>query len=207
MQIAHDVAGFTLAEADILRSAMGKKDQILLKEQREKFVEGAMKKEFAKGEAETVFDWLEPAGSHAFNKSHTVAYSMLAYRMAYLKAHYPHEFMAAMMTGESGDSMKVARYREACRKLADFLGVEINLLPLDVNSSEKGYTVEGNAIRSGFVAVKGIANEVIDQILAKRESDGVFDSLEDFQTRVGGVDVRVIDNLIRGGAFDAISGA
>ena len=207
MQIAHDVAGFTLAEADILRSAMGKKDQILLKEQREKFVEGAMKKGFSKAEAETVFEWLEPAGSHAFNKSHTVAYSMLAYRMAYLKAHYPHEFMAAMMTGESGDSMKVARYREECRKLADFLGVEINLLPLDVNRSEKGYTVEGNAIRFGFVAVKGIPDKVIDQILAKRESDGVFDSLEDFQTRVGDVDVRGIDNLIRGGAFDAISGA
>ena len=91
-------------------------------------------------------------------------------------------------------------------KLADFLGVEINLLPLDVNSSEKGYTVEGNAIRSGFVAVKGIPDEVIDQILAKRESDGVFDALEDFQTRVGDVDGQVIDNLIRGGAFDAISG-
>ena len=207
MQIAHDVAGFTLAEADILRSAMGKKDQILLKEQREKFVEGAMKKNFGKDEAETVFDWLEAAGSYAFNKSHTVAYSMLAYRMAYLKTHYPHEFMAAMMTGESSDSMKIARYREECRKLADFLGVEINLLPLNVNSSEKGYTVEGNAIRSGFVAVKGMSNELIDQILAKRTSDGAFDSLEDFGTRVDDVDGQVIDTLIRGGAFDAISGA
>ena len=204
MQIAHDVAGFTLAEADILRSAMGKKGRILLKEQREKFVEGAIKKNFGKDEAETVFDWLESAGSYAFNKSHTVAYSMLAYRMAYLKAHYPHEFMAAMMTGEAGDSMKIARYREGCAKLADFLDVEIDLLPLDVNSSERGYTVEGNTIRSGFVAVKGIADEVIDQILAKRESGGMFASLEDFQTRVDGMSERGIESLVKSGAFDAV---
>ena len=207
MQIAHDIAGFTFAEADILRAAMGKRNEALLATQREKFVEGAVKKGFAKAEAAEIFELLEPVGRYAFNKSHTVAYSMLAYRMAYLKTHYPHEFMAAMMTGESGTSMKVARYREECRKLADFLDVEINLLPLDVNSSEKGYTVESNAIRSGFVAVKGIPDEVIDQILAKRESDGVFNSLEDFQTRVGDVDGHVIENLIRGGAFDAISGA
>ena len=127
MQIAHDMAGFTLAEADILRSAMGKKDRILLKEQREKFVEGAIKKNFGKDEAEAAFDWLESAGGYAFNKSHTVAYSMLAYRMAYLKTHYPHEFMAAMMTGAAGDSTKIARYREECEKLSEFLGVTIIL--------------------------------------------------------------------------------
>ena len=127
MQIAHDIAGFTLAEADILRSAMGKKDRIRLKEQREKFVEGAIKKNFGKDEAEAVFGWLESAGGYAFNKSHTVAYSMLAYRMAYLKTHYPHEFMAAMMTGAAGDSTKIARYREECGKLSAFLGVTIIL--------------------------------------------------------------------------------
>ena len=129
MQIAHDIAGFTLAEADILRSAVSKRDSALIKEQREKFVAGAMKKHFAEEEAEAVFDWLESAGGYAFNKSHTVAYSMLAYRMAYLKTHYPHEFMAAMMTEEAGDSRKIAHYREECEKLADFLGVEIDLFP------------------------------------------------------------------------------
>ena len=102
MQIARDMAGFTLGEADILRSAMGKKDEALLKAQREKFIEGAAKNNIAKREAEDIFDRLEPFARYAFNKSHTVAYSMLAYRMAYLKTHYPHEFMAAMMTGESG---------------------------------------------------------------------------------------------------------
>ena len=202
MQIAHNIAGFTLAEADILRSAMGKKDRILLKEQREKFVEAAMKKRFAKDEAETVFDWLEAVGGYAFNKSHTVTYSMLTYRMAYLKAHYPHEFMAAMMTGEAGDSMKIARYREECEKLADFLDVEINLLPLNVNSSERGYTVEGNAIRSGFVAAEGMADAMIDKILVARASGGMFASLEDFRKRVDGVGERVIESLVKSGAFD-----
>ena len=90
-----------------------------------------------------MFELLEPIGRYAFNKSHTVAYSMLAYRMAYLKTHYPREFMAAMMTGESGDSTKIDRYRSECEKLSDFLGVEIDLLPLDINKSEKGYTVDG----------------------------------------------------------------
>ena len=128
MQIAHDIAGFTLGESDILRNAVGKKDEALVAAQCEKFVEGAVKKGFlTKSEAEDVFDWLTSVGAYAFNKAHTVAYSMLAYRMAYLKAHYPHEFMAAIMTGEAGDSSKVARYREECGKLSDFLGVEISV--------------------------------------------------------------------------------
>ncbi|MDE0322855.1 MAG: cell division protein FtsZ [Candidatus Poribacteria bacterium] len=128
MQIAHDIAGFTLGEADVLRNAMGKKNEVLIAAQREKFVEGAVKKtNLAKSEAEEVFDWLESIGHYAFNKSHTVAYSMLAYRMAYLKTHYPTEFMAAMMIGEAGDSTKIVRYREECAKLSDFLGVEVNV--------------------------------------------------------------------------------
>ena len=204
MQIAHDVAGFTLPEADILRAAMGKRDEALLATQREKFVEGAVKKGFAKEEAEEIFELLEPIGRYAFNKSHTVAYSMLAYRMAYLKAHYPHEFMAAMMTGEAGNSTKVAGYREECEKLSEFLGVTINLLPPDINKSEKGYTVDGNAIRSGFVAAEGIANAVIDKILVARESGGMFASLEDFRARVDEVGERVIESLVKSGAFDAI---
>ena len=123
MQIAHDIAGFTFAEADILRAAMGKRNEALLATQREKFVEGAVKKGFAKAEAAEIFELLEPVGRYAFNKSHTVAYSMLAYRMAYLKTHYPHEFMAAMMTGEVGHfDMKVARYREECRETRRFSG-------------------------------------------------------------------------------------
>ena len=203
MQIAHDMAGFTLGEADILRHAMSRKDEMLLTAQREKLVEGAVKKgNFAKSEAEAVFDWLKSTGSYAFNKAHTVAYSMLAYRMAYLKAHYPHEFMAAIMTGEASDSTKIARYREECGKLSDFLGVEINLLPPDVNKSEKAYTVDGNAIRSGFVAAGRIGEETIDKILAERESGGVFASLKDFRARVGEMDEHIIESLVESGAFN-----
>ena len=127
MQIAHDIAGFTLGEADVLRNAMGSKDEALIAAQREKFIEGAVKKRnLTKSEAEEMFDWLTLVSRYAFNKSHAVAYSMLAYRMAYLKTHYPSEFMAAMMIGEAGDSAKIAHYREECGKLSDFLGVEVN---------------------------------------------------------------------------------
>ena len=134
MQIAHDMAGFTLAEADILRRAIGRKmdgeNEALLAAQREKFVEGAIEKGFDKKEAERVFESLEPSARYAFNKAHAVAYSMLAYRMAYLKTHYPHEFMATLMTGEADDSAKIAYYREECKKLSNFLGVRIDPLPL-----------------------------------------------------------------------------
>ena len=205
MQIAHDMAGFTLGEADIFRHVISRKDEVLLTAQREKLVEGAVKKgNLTKSEAEAVFDWLKSVGRYAFNKAHTVAYSMLAYRMAYLKTHYPHEFMAAVMTGKSNDSTKIARYREECEKLSDFLGVEINLLPPDINKSEKGYTVVGNAIRSGLVAVKGVGEETVDKILTERESGGVFASLQDFRARVGETDEHTIESLIESGAFNMI---
>ena len=208
MQIARDMAGFTLGEADILRSAMGKKDEALLKAQREKFIEGAAKNNIAKREAEDIFDRLEPFARYAFNKSHTVAYSMLAYRMAYLKTHYPHEFMAAMMTGEAGDTAKITRYRAECKKLADFLNVEINLLPPDVNSSSREFTVDGNDVCFGLVAVKGVGDSAIDAIAEAREQGGSFTSLQDFCERVDTKQVtkRAVESLIMSGAFDSLEG-
>ena len=208
MQIARDMAGFTLGEADILRSAMGKKDEALLKAQREKFIEGATENGISAEEAEEVYDLLEPFGGYAFNKSHTVAYSMLAYRMAYLKTHYPHEFMAAMMTGEAGDSGKITRYRAECKKLADFLDVEINLLPPDVNSSRREFTVDGNDICFGLVALKGVGDAAIDSIVKTREESGSFTSLQDFCERVDikQVNKRAVESLIMSGAFDSLEG-
>ena len=208
MQIARDMAGFTLGEADILRSAMGKKDEELLKAQREKFIEGATKNGIVKREAEDIFDLLEPFARYAFNKSHTVAYSMLAYRMAYLKTHYPHEFMAAMMTGEAGDSTKITRYRAECKKLADFLSVEINLLPPDVNSSKREFTVDGNDVCFGLVAVKGVGDGAIDSIVEAREQGGSFTSLQDFCERVDTkqVNKRAVESLVMSGAFDSLEG-
>ncbi|MXV75395.1 DNA polymerase III subunit alpha [Candidatus Poribacteria bacterium] len=208
MQIARDMAGFTLGEADILRSAMGKKDEALLKAQREKFIQGATEKGISAEEAEEVYDLLEPFGGYAFNKSHTVAYSMLAYHMAYLKTHYPHEFMAAMMTGEAAHSAKVTRYRAECKKLADFLDVEINLLPPDVNSSRREFTVDGNDICFGLVALKGVGDAAIDSIVETREESGSFASLQDFCERVDTkqVNKRAVESLIMSGAFDSLEG-
>ena len=208
MQIARDMAGFTLGEADILRSAMGKKNEALIAAQREKFVEGAIKNGVAKKEAENVYDLLEPFGGYAFNKSHTVTYSMLSYRMAYLKTHYPHEFMAAMMTGEAGNCEKITRYRTECKKLADFLEVEINLLPPDVNSSYKDFAVEGNDICFGLVAVKSVGDNAIDAIVEAREQGGSFTSLQNFCERVDTkvVNKRAIESLILSGAFDSFEG-
>jgi len=208
MQIARDMAGFTLGEADILRSAMGKKDAALLEAQRDKFIEGASENGIVKKEAERIFELLEPFARYAFNKSHTVAYSMLAYRMAYLKTHYPHEFMAAMMTGEAGDSSKITRYRTECKKLAEFLKIEINLLPPDVNSSRREFTVDGNDICLGLVAVKGVGDNAIDAIVAAREKGGSFTSLVDFCERVNikQVNKRAVESLILSGAFDSLQG-
>ncbi len=208
MQIARDMAGFTLGEADILRSAMGKKSPELLKAQRDKFVAGAVENGIAQQEAENVFTQLEPFAGYAFNKSHTVAYSMLAYRMAYLKTHYPHEFMAAMMTGEAADSSKITRYRTECKKLAEFLEAEINLIPPDVNSSSREFTVDGNDICFGLVAVKGVGDGAIDAIVDAREQGGSFKSLQDFCERVDTkqVNKRAVESLILSGAFDSLEG-
>ncbi len=208
MQIARDMAGFTLGEADILRDAMGKKKLDLIKSQREKFVEGALKNEISKKDAEEIYDLLEPFSGYAFNKSHSVAYAMLAYRMAYLKTHYPHEFMAAMMTGEAGDSSKITRYRAECVKLADFLDVEINVLPPDVNSSDKDFAVDGNDICFGLVAVKNVGDNAIDAIVDARKEGGSFTSLQDFCERVDTkvVNKRAVEGLILSGAFDNLEG-
>ena len=128
MQIARDMAGFSLGEADVLRRAMGKVNESALKAQRHKFVAGACAKGILKTDAEKVFDLLEPFGGYAFNKSHSVAFAIVTYRMAYLKTHYPHEFMAAIMTSECDDTSKIIAYRNECQKLEEYLGISINLL-------------------------------------------------------------------------------
>ncbi len=206
MQIVQDLAGFTLGEADVLRSAMGKKDPELLQAQREKFVDGAQKNGINRKEAEEIYDLLEPFSGYAFNKSHCVAYAMTGYQMAFLKTHYPREFMAAMMTGESGNSEKVTRYRAECAKLAEYLDVEINVLPPDVNTSNKNFSVDGNDICFGFVAVKNVGDNAIDSIIAARNQDGNFTSIQDFCERVDTkvVNKRAVEGLILCGAFDSL---
>ncbi len=207
MQIACDVAGVTVSEADILRSAISKKKVDVLKEQRLKFINGAVEKGIATKEAEEVFELLQQFGRYAFNKSHSVTYAMLAYRMAYLKTHYPHEFVAAMLTGEAADKEKIKRYQFECVRLAEFLDVEINLLPLDINASEKNCTVDDNDIRLGFVVLKDVSDEAINLILTERNRGGFFTSIQDFRDRFDSIEMMnedVIENLIASGAFNAL---
>ena len=125
MQIAQDMAGFTLGEADLLRYAVGKKDAEMLNNMKEKFINGSIGNGVEREKAIEIFEYLEPFARYAFNKSHTVAYAILSYQMAFLKTHYPRQFMAAMMTGESAYSDKIMKYIAECAKLADFLGTEI----------------------------------------------------------------------------------
>ena len=200
--------GSRLGEADILRYAMGKKKVDVLKEQQPKFVDRAVENGIPKNEAEEIFEYLQSIGRYAFNKSHSVTYAMLAYRMAYLKTHYPHEFMAAMMTGEAADKEKIKRYQFECVRLAEFLDVEINLLPLDINASEKHFIVDGNDIRLGFVALKGVSDEAIDLLLAERNQSGLFTSIQDFRDRFDSTEMmneEVIESLIASGVFNALS--
>ncbi|MCZ6677626.1 MAG: DNA polymerase III subunit alpha [Candidatus Poribacteria bacterium] len=208
MQIARDMALFTLGEADVLRDAMGKKKMDVLKMQREKFIHGATKNGIKAEVAEEIFDYLEPFGRYAFNRSHTVAYAILSYQMAYLKTHYPREFMASMLTGESGDSNKIMKYRAECRKLSEFLDTNIEVLPPDINSSETDFTVVGDDIRFGLAAVKNVSETAIEVIVQEREKDGSFKSLQDFCERVDtkAVNKRSIESLIMAGAFDSLDG-
>ena len=208
MQIARDMANFTLGEADVLRDAMGKKKMDVLKMQREKFIEGAVNNNIKAEEAEKVFAYLEPFGRYAFNRSHTVAYAILSYQTAFLKTHYPREFMASMMTGESSDSDKIRKYMAECSELAEYLETKIQVLPPDISSSSKDFTVVGDDIRFGLAAVKNVSEIALEAIVEARDQGGSFQSLQDFCERVDTkvVNKRAIESLIMAGAFDALDG-
>ena len=184
---------------------MGKKKMDVLKMQREKFIEGAANNGIDEKKAGEVFDYLEPFGRYAFNRSHTVAYAIMSYQTAYLKTHYPREFMTSMMSGESGSSEKIVKYIAECRLLSEFLGIKMDVLPPGVNSSGWDFTVDGEDIRFGLAAVKNVNEGAIESIVKTREKDGSFTSLQDFCERVDtkAVSKRVIESLIMAGAFDS----
>ena len=206
MQIARDLAGFTLGEADVLRSAMGKANKELLLAQREKFIEGARNKGVSDNEAGQLFDIIEPFGSYAFNKSHTVAYSLLSYQMAYLKTHYPHEFIASLMSGSQDSPTKLFEYRRESKLLSRYFDTEINILPPDINKSSVKFSVNKSDIIFGLECLKGIGPAVIEEIVSSRKSDGEFKSLYDFCSRVDPQKVKKksIEVLIEAGTFDSI---
>jgi len=200
MLAARAVAGYTPGEADKLRKAIGKKDEALLKEQGEKFVKKSVANGVPKKKAEELWELILPFGRYGFNKSHSVVYALLAYRTAWMKVHYPVDFMAATLTAASGKSEDVVKYVNACREM------KIPILPPDVNSSQLSFAPDGEAIRFGLGAVKGIGEGAVNNVLQARAADGPFTSLTDFCCRV---DLRlnnrkVLEALIRSGSFDSL---
>jgi len=200
MQIASEMAGFTMGEADILRRAMGKKDVDLMARQREKFIAGAVARRVPKAKAGKIFELMAQFAGYGFNKSHAAAYAVLAYQTAYLKANYPVEFMAALLTSEMGNTDKTVRHIEECRQMA------IEILPPDVNESARNFRVVEDKLRFGLVAVKNLGETAIQSILNARLTAGKFTSLHDFCERVDLrlVNKRVIESLIKCGAFDSL---
>ena len=199
MQIAQVLGGYSMGDADILRRAMGKKDPEEMAAQRERFVEGAEAKKISHEQATEIFDQMETFARYGFNKSHSAAYALVSYQTAYLKAHYRVEFMAALMTSEMDDTDKVIKNLAECRQK----GIEV--LAPDVNESRSNFTPVGDKIRFGLAAVKNVGAKAVEVILDSRRKDGPFESLFDFCRRVDltAVNKRVIESLIKCGAFDA----
>jgi DNA polymerase-3 subunit alpha len=200
MRLAAELAGFTLGEADTLRKAMGKKDRDLMAQQREKFIAGCKANQIEPRKAERIWDLIEKFAGYGFNKSHAACYALVAYQTAYLKANYPVEFMAALLTSEMDKTDKIVQYMEECRAMG--LRVE----PPDVNVSGAKFTVVGDVIHFGLAAIKNVGAAAIDSIVAARAGAGRFASLEDFCARVDLrlVNRRVIESLIKAGAFDSL---
>jgi DNA polymerase-3 subunit alpha len=201
MKIASELAGFTLGQADILRKAMGKKQKIVMEKQRELFIKGAQKNNIRKNTAAEIFDLIAYFAGYGFNKSHSVSYAFISYQTAYLKAHYTIEYMASLLTSIMGNNDKVALYIKECRNM------NIEILPPDINQSLVNFTVvEGKAIRFGLAAVKNVGEKAIKTIIGERKKNSIFSSLLDFCQRVDlrVVNKRVIESLIKCGAFDSI---
>jgi DNA polymerase-3 subunit alpha len=197
MQIASVMGGFTLGQADLLRRAMGKKKHDVLAAQRERFLAGATERGVSLPVANEVFSLMEKFADYGFNKSHSAAYALVAYQTAYLKAHYPAEFMAAMLTSVMGESDRVGYFIEECRKQG------IKILPPNINRSSLSFSVEDSAIRFGLAGVKNVGEGAIESIITAR-TQGEFKSLVDFCERIDMrlVNKRVLESLIKAGAFD-----
>ncbi|MBI4546348.1 MAG: DNA polymerase III subunit alpha [Ignavibacteriae bacterium] len=201
IKIAHEVAGFSLAKADLMRRAMGKKDKKLMAKQKSEFINGAIEHGYSRKIAGEVFDMIEKFASYGFNKSHSVAYSILAYRTAYLKAHYPAEFMAATISAEIGDTDYVVQLTDECRKM------QLPVLPPDVNESDVHFVVTPHGIRFGLSAIKNVGVSAVENIIQSRTENGPFANLFDFCRRVDLrlVNKKTLEGLIQAGAFDGIT--
>ena len=200
MQIASRLAGFSLGQADILRRAMGKKKAEEMAAQRQKFLAGCKANIIPDKKAENIFDLMEEFAGYGFNKSHSCAYALLAYQTAYLKSHYPVEFMAALLTSETGNTERVVKYINEAR------GMGITVLPPDVNESDLYFTPVGEAIRFGLAAIKNVGENTAKAIRDTRQEKGAFRTLFDFCERIDSrfLNKRVFESLIKSGAMDSL---
>lgn len=205
MQIARDLAGFTLGEADVLRKAMGKKIPQLIKEQKIKFVEGCVKNGISQKIAEKVFAFIEPFAGYGFNRSHAACYALIGYQTAYLKAHYPAEFMAALLTSDQNDIDRVAIEVFECKEIG------IKVLPPNINESFEDFAVvkdeSGNElIRFGLNAIKNVGSTVAHEIVTERKKDGKYKSIADLLERVTTKDLnkKSLEALVKVGALEEL---
>ncbi|MBC7248474.1 MAG: DNA polymerase III subunit alpha [Actinobacteria bacterium] len=198
MQLAVELAGYSLSEADGLRAVVAKSKAEEMKVHRDKFVEGMVAKGYQRGLAEKLFGLIEHFGEYGFNKSHSTAYAFISYQTAYLKAHYPKEFMAALLSSVTGNKDKVQVFVNEARKMG------IKVLPPDINESFKEFTPVEEGIRFGLSAVRNLGESAADRIIAARREGGPYRSLYDFCRRIGQgvVNKRSLESLIKSGAFD-----
>ncbi len=199
MQIANRLAGYSLGEADLLRRAMGKKKPEEMAQQRERFIEGATQRKYPPKKIEKIFDLMAQFAGYGFNKSHSAAYALLAYHTAYLKTHYPVEFMAALLTSVTGSTDDVVKYINECREMG--IAVEAP----DINVSDANFTPHGESIRFGVAAVKNVGGNAIESIVAARRKLGRFKSIFEFceQVDLRLLNKRVLESLIKSGAMDS----
>ena len=208
IEILRKLGGFTLGQADLIRRAMSKKKHEEIKKERQAFIDGdpgrgipgAVANGIPRAVAGQIYDAVTPFAGYGFNKPHAVAYAMIAYQTAYLKCHFPKEYMAALLSSVLGQPESVALYAAECRELG------ISLLPPDINESDAMFTVSGNDLRYGLVAVKNIGRGFIKEVVEEREENGPFRNFEDFCKRVYGGDLnrRAIESLIKCGCFDGL---
>ncbi|GAK53078.1 DNA polymerase III, alpha subunit [Candidatus Moduliflexus flocculans] len=198
MQISNILAGYSLGEADLLRRAMGKKKAEEMAKQRARFLEGTRKNNIPDAKADEIFNLMEYFAGYGFNKSHTAAYALITFQTAYLKAHYPVECMAALLTSDMDNTDRIVKYINECRDMG------IAILPPDVNESVRTFSVAGERIRFGMAAVKNVGGGAVDAIIEARQKGGKYKHLQDFCERVdlSRVNKRVVESLIKCGAFD-----
>src|SRR5580693_4226625 len=200
MQIANRLAGYSLGDADLLRRAMGKKKPEEMAQQRERFVAGATQRKYPAKKIEKIFDLMAQFAGYGFNKSHSAAYALLAYHTAYLKTHYPVEFMAALLTSVTGSTDDVVKYINECREMG------ISVEAPDINVSHANFTPHGENIRFGLAAVKNVGGNAIESIVAARKKLGRFKSIFEFCENVDLrlLNKRVLESLIKSGAMDSM---